>query len=112
MSVDATNKLARPEKPDEEKYKADLAQAEKELKQAQELLVGLLRYLPRHSICSLTFFDKQIADVIFRTALSLNSTMHSPTIRIPHLQNVGLNSLPNYKTSGRSRLAAKLLVRE
>ena len=33
---------ARPEKPDEEKYKADLANAEKEHTAAQERLVSLL----------------------------------------------------------------------
>lgn len=40
MADTATTPRPRPEKPDEEKYKTDLAQAEKELKAVQEKLVS------------------------------------------------------------------------
>ena len=45
ISADTTEKAhkSRPEKPDEEKYKSELAQAEKEHTAAQDKLVCLLR---------------------------------------------------------------------
>ena len=49
MADTASTPKPRPEKPDEEKYKVDLAQADKELKAAQEKLVSCsinLEYIP------------------------------------------------------------------
>ena len=42
--ADAATHKARPEKPDEEKYKTDLAKAEKEHAAAQEKLVGSISF--------------------------------------------------------------------
>lgn len=39
--------VARPERPDEEQYKTELAKAEKELKSSEERMVGALSHVRR-----------------------------------------------------------------
>lgn len=115
---------ARPEKPDEEKFKADVSKAEKELSAAQERLVcsGISRAgsPPRTFVLTTAhYFPLPLpTDHIMRVILIYmsrmpsrqNSTSPSLTTRNHLLQRSSRNSGLSSHLSASSNLASKLLA--
>ena len=117
-AVDKHHK-AKPEKPDEEKYKTDLAKAEKEHAATQERLVCLLNVTPPVRISS---SQTSVADLpdplhyvqytdicfIYRTLSKPNSMSPNPPAKIPQRPRSNRSSEPNLHQYGSSSLVSKL----